>query len=594
MKQQEHLGLMEFFPFNLYPKPLENQIRSLEVIGKNQSTLLELPTGSGKTAIGYAFLKEMEQAGKSPLFYIVPNKTLVNQVSKLHADVKVVYGRNEYPCLYYATGDVTADESPCSMLDCPHRVDQETGEIEVGGVEPCAYLQAKYEAKQGGIVVCTMSFYLFTHLFSEEWGGAEGLVIDEVHRLATVFRNSLSYEITDYYLDRTIELISEISPDEARIISNFRRKMMSIIKRRPPKTATLLEQNEIVELVKELYKINPRELRKSIREAVKKGRINPLAQREVLKKTETITRSLVRYLKSLEYSLPAKDRNPLNYTYAFYEKNSSDEGKSQYRLVIRAYYVAPLIKRILPARTLAYSATIGDPQIIKFETGIDFPFYTFPSTFPPENTKIFLPTDTPNLAMKARRRQDMTRTLRKIAKAVKTFANAGIRSLVVVVSEMERQKFLVLAAEEGVAAISYGNRIKPRVAADKFKNGEGDALIGTVANYGEGVDLPKKIAQVTFFLRPGYSNPRDPLTIFEERRYGNMRWRIWNWRVMLEALQARGRNVRSAKDTGVTIFVSQQFGRFLYASLPKWLKKSFEGKLTWDKCITNTKHLLLK
>jgi len=594
MKQQEHLGLLEFFPFDHYPKPMKNQILALEAADKNDPTLLELPTGSGKTAIGYTFLKALESSGKSPLFYIVPNKTLVNQVRELHPNVKIVYGRNEYPCLYYKDDDVTADESPCSMLDCPHRVDQETGETEAGGVEPCAYLQAKYEAKKGGIIACTMSFYLFTHLFSEEWGETEGLVIDEVHRLANVFRNSLSYEITDYYLDRTIELLSEVSSDEAKIIADFRRKMMKIIKRRPPKTATLLEQNEIVELVKELYKINPRELRKSVREAVRRGGIDPITQREVLKKTETITRSLVRYLKSLEYSLPTSERNPLNYTYAFYEKDSNSDGKSQYRLVIRAYYVAPLIQKILPKRTLAFSATIGDPQILKFETGIDFPFYSFPSEFPSENTKIFLPTDTPNLAMKARRRQDLTRSLRKIAKAVKTFADAGLRSLVVVVSELERQKFMMLAEEEGVEAISYGNGVKPRMATEKFKSGKGDVLVGTVSNYGEGVDLPKKIAQVTFFLRPGYSNPHDPLTIFEERRYGSMRWKIWNWRVMLEALQVRGRNVRSAKDTGVTIFVSQQFGRFLYASLPVWLKESFEGKLTWDECIRDSIRCLIK
>ena len=292
--------------------------------------------------------------------------------------------------------------------------------------------------------------------------------------------------------------------------------------------------------------------------------------------------------------MPTKSNHPLNYTYAFYEKDSNGNGKSQYRLVIRAYYVAPLIRRILSEKTLAYSATIGDPKILEFETGIDFPFYSFDSDFPPENTKIFLPTDTPNLAMKARKRQDLTRSLRKIAKAAKEFSDKKTRSLVVVVSEAERQKFLMLAEEENLEAISYGNGVKPRIAAEKFKNGEGDVLVGTIANYGEGIDLPKNIAPVIFFLRPGYPNPNDPLTVFEERRYGNMRWRIWNWRIMLEALQVRGRNVRSAKDVGVTIFVSQQFNRFLLASLPETLKESFEGKLTWRECVSKVKDVLCK
>jgi Rad3-related DNA helicase len=597
MKHQKHLSMknfMQVFPWGQYPKMRPNQEKSLEIVEKvGGSVIFEAPTGSGKTAIGYTILKSLEQHGLKPLFYTAPTKAIVNQVKELHPEVKVIYGRNEYQCLYYRDSYVSAEESPCSMLDCPHRVDMETGETEAGGVHACPYLQAKFEAMQGGIIVCTTAFYLFTQLFLNNMGDPAGLVIDEAHKIANVVRNCLSYEITDYHLEKVISLLEEVSIEEASIFKSFKRKMTEIVKLRPPKKATLLEAHEIAELLKDLYRIEPRDLRRGVKEAVKKGKIDVSEQREVLKKTEMITRSLTRYLKSLEYSLPTDRHKPLNYTYAYYEPDINGCRKTSYRLVIKAYYVAPIIRKILSPFTVAYSATIGDSDVFSFETGIKFPFYSLGSDFPSENTRIYIPQDTPNLAMKARRRQDLTRTLRHIAKACMLFSKKDMRSLVVVISEKERQKFLELCEEEKVKAISYGNGVKPREAAKKFKTGEGDVLVGTAANFGEGIDLPKQIAPVIFFLRPGYPNPSDPGTVFEERRNGSQRWKLWNWRVMIEAMQVRGRNVRSAKDLGVTIFVSQQFRRFIPAVLPEWLKESYAGDLTLDKCVQEAKELLI-
>ena len=593
MKGLKHLGLMGHFPYDLYPEPTDNQQKALEILERIPSAILELPTGTGKTAVGYTFLKSLEKESDGPLFYTVPNKTLVDQIKQLHPDVKVMYGRNEYPCIYYKDQEVTAEGSPCSMLDCPHRVDLETGETEMGGVEPCSYLKAKYEAQQGGIVVCTMSFYLFASLLSGKWGTPAGLVIDEAHNIAKILRSSLSYDITDQYLDKAIELLSGVGAfNEARIMTDFKKKMMRIVKLRPPYKQTLLESHEIQDLLKDLYNIDSSQLQKMIKKAVKSGAIDVDEQREVLKRTEVITRSLAKYLRSLEYSLPSRNQNPLNYTFAYYENGGDEGNKTSYRIVIKAYYVAPLIKRILAPKTLAYSATIGDPEVFGYETGIKLPFYTFPSDFPVENTRVLIPTDTPNLAMKSRNRQDLTRSLRKIAKSCKMLIEAGHRSLVVVVSEKERQKFLMLCEEEGVDAMSYGNGVKPRIAAEKFKAGKGDVLVGTISNYGEGIDLPKSLAPVTFYLRPGYANPSEPATMFEERRYGNARWQIWNWRVMLEALQVRGRNVRSPEDVGVTIFVSQQFRRFIPAVLPEWLKEAYDGSKSLQECVKEACEIL--
>jgi Rad3-related DNA helicase len=274
-------------------------------------------------------------------------------------------------------------------------------------------------------------------------------------------------------------------------------------------------------------------------------------------------------------------------------EEDNDHGRVANKLVVCSHFIAPLVsQRLLGKTTIALSATIGDNVIFGQESGIKFPFLSLPPSFPAERTRIFMPTDTPNLAFNDRKRGAVTNVMRRTARAAKKLAHKGIRSLHVVVSSEERQKLMAVMEEEGVKAISYGNGVTAREAAIRFKDGEGDALVGTGANFGEGIDLPRRIAPAIFVLRPGYPPPDAPRTQFEERRYGNNRWAIWNWRVMLSVLQVRGRNIRSEDDLGFTIFVSQQFRRSVFASLPKTLQVSYKGSLTLDQCVKEALELV--
>lgn len=590
--------LKKEFPHK-YSQMTPNQERSFEIITKNLCPTLELPTGTGKTDIGVTWLKALQKKlGNGLYFYIVPNKTLVDQVKRMYQDdpcVKIMYGRNEYQCLYYTDENVTAEEAPCSMLDCGHRVSA-SGEVQDKDTCPCPYLQAKHEARKGGIIVATMSFYACVRKFGR-WEEPKALVIDEVHKLANVIRKTFSYEITCYHLTRAIMLLQDIIPREANKLARFAAKMVQIIREKPTNEQVLLEYPEIEELMKLLEEVDDDAIKAAAKGLARETRScrqgqseQAKEQREVLKRLESLTRNLKRYYKSLIYSLPAfrKEAKPLNYIYGVGKKKKNSNERSKYRLFVKSYYVVPTLTGrhgILPELTLSYSATIGDPDILKFKTGIDKPFFSLPSDFPVENAKIFLPTDTPNLAVKERNKREPAAVLRKIAKACRRLADSGKRSLVIVVSNAEKEKFLKLCEEEKVLVVSYGNGVKPREAAERFKRGEGEVLVGTIANYGEGVDLPKGIAPVIFFLRPGYPNPKDPTAIFEERRFRGMRWRLWNWRVMMELLQVRGRNIRSAHDIGTTILISQQFRRFVVGALPEWLREAYKGDLKFKECL---------
>lgn len=593
--------LLKAWPYAIHPELRQLQRMNLEIIAERDGRiLLEDPTGSGKTILGLVFLRALAREGLGPLFYVTPTKAQVETIMRNYGSLglRAAYGRHEHPCIHpdFLGFNKRADEIPCLLLtECPHRVDQETGATHEEGVKPCPYYQQKFEAKQGGIVVCTAAFYLFTQLFSREWERPAGLVLDEIHGIAEVFRNLISYEITDYTLFRSVELLKSVDATAAEQLDRFARRMVHIIKLHPASKQNVLDADEIGQLLDLLEEIDEKPVLRKLEAAIRRGLIDSPEKLDLVRKLEVILREVRRYRSSLRYSLPEGDREPLNYTIAYFVEEKPEAQRVQFKLIIRAYYVAPLIRKILGHRTVAYSATIGDPQILGFETGIThqrMPFHAFPSTFPEERARLYLPTDVADLRWANRIKREPTKTLRRIAKACRLFADHGHRSLVVVVSDKEREKFLNLALEEGVDAVSYGNGTTPRLAATHFKEGNGEALVGTAANFGEGIDLPGGTAPVIFFLRPGYPNPRDPLAIFEERRWKSRIWRIRKWRVMIEALQVRGRNIRSEEDRGVTFFMAEHFRDVVFPSLPEWLKGAYRRDFSFEECIADALKLL--
>jgi Rad3-related DNA helicase len=589
------------------------QEQGLRFVADQGSSVLELPTGSGKTAMEVTIARTAAKHGQK-CFVVAPTKTIVDQIVKRFPDdFTVALGRNSYPCFYYekdkqGLGDPerqykhTADDVPTSLCRlCPHYVDQETGQVKETAQVGCPYYLTKYQARVSKKpVLATLSFYLFSRLFSKSFDQPDALIIDEAHRLAETVRSALSYDITDWHLEKAAEILQLVDEDEpAAVLTQFRKKMIKIVKAimksktRRSRRGSLLYAEEIKALISILEGINIDSLSRSVSKAIIEETLDVEDDLEALKKVENVVHNLRRYLYSLGLSLPTADRDPLAYTYAYYVEEKGEHDRVEHKLVVCSHRVAPLVEKYLLGNiTVGLSATIGNNVIYGQESGIKFPFLSVEPSFPAERTRIFMPTDTPNLAYNERKSGTVTNVMRRMARAAKRLSKSGLRSLYVVVSNEERQKLLALMAEEGVNAISYGNGVTAREAALRFKEGEGDCLVGTASNFGEGVDLPRQIAPVIFGLRPAYPPPDDPRTQFEERRYGNNHWAIWNWRVMLSVLQWRGRNIRSEDDLGVTIFISQRFRRSVFAALPKTLQSSYKGDLTLDQCVKEAEKML--
>jgi len=609
------LNVLKGTPYKQF-RPVQEEVVAL-AIDSPTGNIFEVPTGHGKSLAGIVINLNGAANGQSP-YYVTPTKTQVDQIGQTFPNqTAVAFGRSEYPCLYYEDRDekLNAQESPCYMLKCGHRVNQQTGQTAEEGAIPCPYYQAKYLASvgrdQGKITVCTTAFFLTNQLFirqpeegeDEETGGMN-VVLDECHNLAKIARGIYEFTLTDYHLSRSEQALAKFDLEQARIVRRFRLLFMRLARSKRAKAYNLLELSDVAMLLDLLGDFNRSRVESAVRAAISSGELDEVKDRHEIKTLENLIRNIPSFMKSLKYSLPEDKpdgtRHPLNYVVAFYYKKTDPEmtdkrHKTQYYLTIKAYYVAPLIKRALGdnATVTAMSATIGNVNIFGHETGLRMPFTSFPSSFDATKTRIFLPKDTPNLSTRKARRDDPKKARRMVIDAAVNFRDAGYRSLIITVSNDEREAYMRDALSHGLYALTYSDDMSAREVASTFRGGEGEVLIGTAQQFGEGIDLPCNTCPVIFFVRPGYPRPDDPMTQFEQQRYsGSHCWQLWQYRVMITALQVRGRNIRTVDDLGVCFFISQQFRSFLRGSLPEWLKPSYVDKKSMETMVEETMELL--
>ena len=591
--------------------------------------LIEGPTGSGKTAVEKAVVDAAHAKYGGPVFWVAPTKAICDQHHREFPELPVLYGSNEVPCMLAAAGfdpeksalttleqreamynDPSVprrDQVPCTMLPCPNRTDPKTGETPVAGALGCKYYVQEHEAKKDGRALATMSYYLFARVFGgrkQKFDPPTALVIDEAHRLADVLRRSLSYEITDWYVQRSAELLELIgSPDDAKVLRKFLGALKGIARdrEREPYEEHLLSEDEIRRLISILSPIDTDELSRTIERAMKAGQISLHKEYATIRKLETLCRDIRRYVHAFQFSLPTDKHPAQNYTCAFYtqSRDPAINKKMRYKLVIRCQNVAPLVrKRLVAPLTVALSATIGNPKYFEWEQGIGGEFF-YLDTYDPSRRRLYVPTGLYDLSCHAKdtSRRDRNRTLRLIAEACRRFSRNGYRSLVIVVSNEERRLFLNCAQRVGLDAVSYGEDRSARDTAAAFKEGHGQTLVGTEAQYAEGLDLPGKTAPVIFVLRPAYPNPLGAESQFEFQRWPKEKGIVWglrNNRAMVKVLHACSRNVRGTgpEDGGVAFFMDDRFRKLVARALSDSLKPAYRGNMTFPESMDDAESLL--
>lgn len=589
----------KFFP---HPSVWEWQEKAIQmilnVISSRRGVVLELPPGSGKTALAVWFLNICKAIGLSGARVIVtPTKGLVGQIVRLYPGTRAMYGRSEYKCLYaHSRGKpAQADEVPCLMLVkrglCPHYVPS-LAQLP-RDVDPCEYYLAKAQAEEGdNNVACTMAYFLLNRLFARRPRKIAGLAIDEVDKLGEMARMVFTYDITDWHLQRLQKLIARYDKIASKRLTEFLQQMISIAQKKPAQKPTLLSSYEIELLVKKLELIEFDCVRETIGTALEKGDIDFTEYQEELAAFEKIDYQLKRYLHSFEYAVKTETRNPLNYVFAYYKKDPPEDERVRYLLRVSAFYVAPLIRTCLEGvgRVFAYSGTVASrdtdqEDAFRFETGINFPIERLPSPYPVERMRLFMPSDTPNLAFKVRKPGDVDKAMKMGVEAIIALRQEDIRTLVVVESEEERQQFLVLGEKYGLQIVTYSKDRNPRKTLSAFQQGEGEVLLGVSAHYGRGIDLPDEVARVVIALRPAFKRPDDPEAQFEKERFPHKYRARWTLLAANAARQLIGRVVRNKDDFGLTIFISEHYQKFLPGALPYDRKPAWISGKTMDECV---------
>jgi hypothetical protein len=625
------LELSKCFPHDEVRPDQESMLDAISGRSGQNGILIEAPTGSGKNSLAIAAAHAAAKSATGPVLVIEPTKVLVEQQMARFREHEngtpghralPILGRADYECLFYEDGTVNAHDSPCYMLDCGHRVSQATGKTRDDGAEPCTYYQAKHDAFQaahnGTPIVTTTAFAMMNMLFVGGWKDLEPAltIVDEAHTLARVARRLFVHQITDYHLYRIIGKLELIGSNQTEALREFAGWLVNKARSKPSREPRILEQEDVVKMIALLQRVDAKQIESDTHKAMESGAIDPVNDRAELKTLESAVRGIPNLVRMLAYSLDGEENRALNYVVATYYIEDDPEVVDQPRrrariyLKIHAYYVGPIIRKTLGKNFLGLSATIGDADIWKNESGLDVTFHQFSSDWDPGNTRVFIPIDGPYCGKKPTfgsnlykaivehgRRQCGNNGMKQARKMIEDtclrFAEQDVRVLVVVSSNAERKNIAFRMKRQGIPYLTYGNGMTAKEAVTRFRAGEAMVLIGTDAQYAEGVDFPAGIAPVIIYMKPTYPPPSNPQTQFENRRFTTSKfWMLQNWRVMMRSLQVRGRNIRSSTDKGVCIFIDWRFNRFLYACLPKWLKASFDNQLTLDECIDATLELL--
>ena len=573
----------ENFPY-LQIRPCQKEAFSR--ILETPKSVHEIPFGEGKTAIGLTLALALFEKGFGPIYYVTPTKTEVEQIiTKYPGEFQSIYGKNEYLCLFYQ-GKINADEAPCHLLDCPHKVDIETGIQKDPNVEPCEYYLRKSKLREDKITITTTAFFVIHALYQiKGFEKPQVLVIDEVHRIADIVRRIVHFRITDLSIKRIEKALKTIGEkEELEKIKSLKETLAEITLGKRISPPELLDEYEIEQILQKLLLINPQILKEAIKTAIRTGKIDPQKEeeRKILKTIEDIIYRLNKWVRALYTALPAERRKPLSFVVAIPRKPSYEEKKKtkeKYGIEIYSWYVAPLIKKVILENIpwiICYSGTIGDPEKFKFETGIDFKVFKYSPSIPRENILIFMPNDTPELAYERKEPDALEKAFSMIQQGCLELLKNGHRSLILVVSEEERKKFFE-SFTDGFECLTYNERKSPKEVAQKFIQGKGDVLLGTAANYGEGLDLPGKIASAIFYLRPEFPRPDEPQVQFERKRFGEQTyWGLQRWRVNIKTQQAIKRHIRGPEDKGVSFLISQHFKRTV--SFPEWERERVREK----------------
>lgn len=507
------------FPF---PEIRPVQSHALTVISNSYEqnkrfTVIEAPTGAGKSPLGFAAARAFGQG-----YYLTSQNSLSTQMMRDFAPLglRQLKGQSNYLCR-------------------PHRTNCESGaRLNNGKVcGECPYRSRKNEFKDSPVGVTNYAYLITEHQFVKEFEARPLLVCDEAHNVEREIISRLDIKVTQKKCD-------EVKCGDLPI---FRTERDVDTRRWLTKTFLPALKAQITEYETQLQGL----------EGTKAGeRIQAQAQALV-----NLGWQINHYLEGVPFDWIAYSDNDAN-------------------LIAKPLSAANFAEKMLFSQgcdVLLMSATILDFETFTRTLGIssdEVNTYAVPSDFPAANRRIvYWPVG--NMGYRTIE-ETLPRMKMRIDKLLTKWADRKgmIHSHTYRINN-ELYEYL-RRTEHRHRIITHTSAKGDRERAIKRHVESSDPTVLLSPSMTEGLDLKDNLSRFQVITKVPYPF-LDPYT--RERMSRDPKW--YQLQTALTMVQATGRSVRSATDWATTVILDSAFEQFLSRNqhiLPEWWKESLEFK----------------
>jgi len=503
----QELGLPEKFK-DWWPDQWETIV---EVSDSPQKVyLLDAPTGVGKTVVGVGIHR---LSGKRCI-YITRTKQLQSQID-FPGIVKVMMGRENYPCLKHPDDFHPGDSSSYTAANC---TDSKKKPCELK--DKCPYFLAKKEALASPLAVLNTSYYLTEVNGPGKFSGAELLVVDEVDSLEDELMNYIQFSVTEKQL-KGLGIPLPVDPSSLQAWLDWgdmiRTVIVAKIEEHQGQLALTFEDN---------------------------WQPSQLTQRKKVTQLE-------KFNDRVDWFLGAFDVD----TWVFYPRKDEESGEREW--IFKPIFISDYTDRFLwrhATQFLGMSATIFDPHIVAGTLGLQDGqghYKRLDSPFPVKNRPIFYSP----VADLTKRTMDTERL--KLLPAVQALINRYPNEKILIHTVSYRLRdFLVKNLEQDrlISHTKWNREDKLEEFKDSF-----EPLVMLSPSFDRGVDLPQEKCRCIIICKVPYLYKGDPQIIGRMKALGGQKWYVIKAAQTL--VQMSGRAVRSKDDYCDTYILDRQFGR---------------------------------
>ena len=537
----------EYFPMADFR---EGQRETIEKVMKafdsgKRVVILEGPTGTGKSAIGYTVARYFDTS-----YYITIQKSLQSQLMgdfgvddgqyrQKGFSVVDLKGRNNYECLYYKTRAREPKPSPeviekaqeyiaCDAGECIRQGESKLDEC-FGALCTCPYLARKAQAKTANVCLMNFSSFFFQFVFGG-FSARQFMIVDEAHNVEQQILNFVGLRISDiFFKDDGVEF---------------------------PKYET------VIEYLVYFQKIGLMDLVEQKVEEFKRQNEKDAAEWERRKW------KLGKLLDMLESGQDPDDRWAVNF---------HESGKKMIRtLEFKPVFSSDFAERFLLGaadQILMMSATILSPQVIRRSLGLKKDEVTairMKNRFPVSNRRIIY-SPSGSLSFKNKRK-----SFPAIANAVDAICSEHKDCKGIIHTHNFELCYKLFELCDGTVKKRFLFQKDWPTKEDMLVHHRkpGNTIILAPAMH-EGLDLYDELSRFQIIVKVPYPSRNDKQlmarTAVEPEYY--------DWLTALKLVQAYGRSVRSPEDWAVTYIIDSDFSWFKKKCrqfLPTWFMEAIE------------------